>query len=132
MIATKTTTLMVAMAVMGIVPVAAHAQSAVDIEEIAQAVAILESANTAGNEQGAANVDSDTNTGTNAVFATVGAGGTFDSTNSNTVNDDDTQTNGLTGTATAASEQSSTQNLTATQQPTLTVADVLALLPGGG
>ena len=131
MIATKTTTLMVAMAVMGIVPVAAHAQS-VDIEEIAQAVEILESANTAGNEQGAANVDSDTNTGTNAVFATVGAGGTFDSTNTNTVNDDDTQGNALTGTSTAASSQTSDQALTATQQPTLTVAEVLALLPGGG
>ncbi len=131
MIATKTTTLMVAMAVMGIVPVAAHAQS-VDIEEIAQAVAILESANTAGNEQGAANVDSDTNTGTNAVFATVGAGGSFDSTNTNTVNDDDTQGNALTGTSTAASEQTQGQSLTAEQQPTLTVAEVLALLPGGG
>jgi hypothetical protein len=131
MIATKTTTLMVAMALIGIVPVAAHAQS-VDIEEIAQAVAILESANTAGNDQGAANVDSDTNTGTNAVFATVGAGGSFDSTNTNTVNDDDTQGNALTGTSTAASEQSSGQSLTANQQPTMTVADVLALLPGGG
>ena len=131
MIATKTTTLMVAMALIGIVPVAAHAQS-VDIEEIAQAVAILESANTAGNDQGAANVDSDTNTGTNAVFATVGAGGSFDATNTNTVNDDDTQGNALTGTSTAASSQTSEQNLAATQQPTLTVAEVLALLPGGG
>jgi hypothetical protein len=131
MIATKTTTLMVAMALMGIVPVAAHAQS-VDIEEIAQAVAILESANTAGNEQGAANVDSDTNTGTNAVFATVGAGGSFNAVNTNTVNDDDTQGNALTGTSTAASSQTSNPAVTATQQPTLTVADVLALLPGGG
>jgi hypothetical protein len=131
MIATKTATLMVAMAVMGIVPVAAHAQS-VDIEEIAQAVAVLESANTAGNEQGAANVDSDTNTGTNAVFATVGAGGSFNAVNTNTVNDDDTQGNALTGTSTAASSQTSNPAVTATQQPTLTVADVLALLPGGG
>ena len=131
MIATKTTTLMVAMAVMGIVPVAAHAQS-VDIDEIAEAVAILESANTAGNDQGAANVDSDTNTGTNAVFAIVGAGGSFDATNTNTVNDDDTQGNALTGTSTAASSQTSNPAVTATQQPTLSVADVIALLPGGG
>jgi hypothetical protein len=131
MIATKTTTLMVAMALMGIVPVAAHAQS-LDIEEIAQAVAILESANTAGNDQGAANVDSDTNTGTNAVFAIVGAGGSFDATNTNTVNDDDTQGNALTGTSTAASSQTSNPAVTATQQPTLSVADVIALLPGGG
>ena len=122
---------MVAMAVMGIVPVAAHAQS-VDIEEIAEVVAILESANTAGNEQGAANVDSDTNTGNNAVFATVGAGGSFDATNTNTVNDDDTQGNALTGTSTAASSQTSNPAVTATQQPTLSVADVIALLPGGG
>ena len=122
---------MVAMALIGIVPVAAHAQSA-DIEEVAAILTVLESANTAGNEQGAANVDSDTNTGTNAVFATVGAGGSFDSTNTNTVNDDDTQGNALTGTSTAASSQTSEQNLTATQQPTLTVAEVLALLPGGG
>jgi hypothetical protein len=131
MIATKTTTLMVAMALIGIVPVAAHAQS-VPIEEIAQAVAVLESANTASNDQGAANVDSDTNRGTNAVFATVGAGGTFDATNTNIVNDDDTQGNALTGTSTAASSQTSNPAVSATQQPTLTVADVLALLPGGG
>ena len=131
MIATKTTTLIVAMAVMGIVPVAAHAQS-VDIEEIAQAVAILESANTAGNEQGAANVDSDTNRGTNAVFANVGAEGTFDTTNTNTVNDNDEQANLQEGTATGASTQSAVSTLEATQQPTLTVSGVLALLPNGG
>src|SRR5918998_4908804 len=131
MIATKTTTLMVAMAVIGIVPVAAHAQSA-DIEEVAAILTVLESANTAGNDQGAANVDSDTNRGTNAVFATVGAGGTFDATNTNIVNDDDTQGNALTGTSTAASEQTQGQSLTADQRPTLTVAEVLALLPGGG
>ena len=131
MIATKTTTLMVAMAVMGIVPVAAHAQS-LDIEEIAQAVAILESANTAGNDQGAANVDSDTNRGTNAVFANVGAEGTFDTTNTNTLNDNDEQANLQEGTATAASTQSAVSTLEATQQPTLTVSGVLALLPNGG
>jgi hypothetical protein len=128
MIATKTTTLVVAMALIGIVPVAAHAQS-VDIEEIAEIVSVLESANTAGNEQGAANVDSDTNTGNNAVFATVGAGGTFSAGLTNTVNDEDTQTNGQTGTSTAASSQTSEGTLTAEQQPTLTVGEVLALLP---
>ena len=131
MIATKTTTLMVAMAVMGIVPVAAHAQS-VDIEEVAAILTVLESANTAGNEQGAANVDSDTNRGTNAVFATVGAGGSFNAVNTNTVNDNDEQANLQEGTATAASTQSAVSTLEATQQPTLTVSGVLALLPNGG
>ena len=119
---------MVAMALIGIVPVAAHAQS-VDIEEIAEIVAVLESANTAGNEQGAVNSDDDTNTPTNAVFATVGAGGSFNAGLANTINDDDTQSNPQTGTSTAASEQTSGQSLTATQQPTLTVGEVLALLP---
>lgn len=86
MIATKITTLMVAMALMCIVPVAAHAQS-VNIEEIAELVAILESANIAGNEQGAVNDDSDINTGNNAVFVTVGAGGSFNAGLANTVID---------------------------------------------
>lgn len=131
MIATKTTTLMVAMALIGIVPVAAHAQS-VDIDEVAATLTVLESANTAGNEQGAANVDSDTNRGNNLVFANVGAEGTFGTTNTNTVNDNDEQANLQEGTATAASSQTSASTVDATQQPTLTVSGVLALLPNGG
>ena len=92
-------------------------------------MAILESANTAGNDQDAANVDSDTNTGTNAVFATVGAGGSFNAGQTNTINDEDVLANEQIGTSTAPNTQTSTPTLTAAQQPALTVAEVLALLP---
>ena len=61
MIATKITTLMVAMAVMGIVPVAAHEQE-VNIEEIAAIISTLESANSAANNEDAAHVDEDEHT----------------------------------------------------------------------
>jgi hypothetical protein len=131
MIATKTATLMVAMAVIGIVPVAAHAQE-VNIEEIAAAISNQESLVAAETEQEQANVDNDENTVNNAVFATVGAGGTFDATNINTIADTDSLTNAQTGTTTASSIQTSIPTVEATQQPTLTVAGVLALLPNGG
>ena len=128
MIATKTTTLMVAMAVIGIVPVAAHAQE-VNIEEIAALVSALESTNTAANDQSAANVDEDQNTSNNVAFATVGAGGSFNAGQTNTINDEDVLANEQIGTSTAPNTQTSTPTLTAAQQPALTVAEVLALLP---
>ena len=127
MIATKTVTLMVAMAVMGIVPVAAHAQE-VDIEEIAAIETTLESLTAASSEQTQANVDNDENTSTNAAFATVGADGTFTGTQTNEINDQDELTNTQEGTTTAASSQTASSTLTAEQNPTMTVAEVLALL----
>jgi hypothetical protein len=131
MIATKTATLMVAMAVIGIVPVAAHAQE-VNIEEIAAAISNQESLVAAETEQEQANVDNDENTVNNAVFATVGAGGTFDAINTNAIDDTDSLTNGQEATTAATGVQTSAPTVTATQQPTLTVGEVLALLPNGG
>jgi hypothetical protein len=127
MIATKTATLMVAMAVMGIVPVAAHAQS-VDIDEIAAIATDQEARNDASSEQNQVNVDEDRNTSTNAAFGTVGANGEFTSTQDNEINDEDSLSNSQQGTTQATSSQTSTSTVEATQQPTLTAAEVLALL----
>jgi hypothetical protein len=126
MIATKTATLMVAMAVMGIVPVAAHAQS-VDIQDIAAIVTAQEARNDASSQQTQVNVDEDENTSTNAAFATVGADGTFTTTQDNEINDQDSLDNDQQGTTQATSSQTSTSTVEATQQPTLTAAEVLAL-----
>jgi hypothetical protein len=127
MIATKTATLMVAMAVMGIVPVAAHAQD-VDIEEIAAIESAVESATAANTEQTSAQVDNDENKATNVAFATVGSGGSFSAGQGNTINDEDSLTNEQTADTSATSTTSSTNTLTAEQNPTMTVAEVLALL----
>jgi hypothetical protein len=68
----------------------------------------------------------------NAVFATVGAGGTFEAINTNAIDDTDSLTNGQEATTAATGVQTSAPTVTATQQPTLTVGEVLALLPAGG
>jgi len=128
MIATKTATLMVAMAVMGIVPVAAHAQS-VDSEDIAAIESAVESATAASTDQTQANVDETEQTGTNVAFATVGAGGTFNNAQSNNFNDNDNLSNENSATTSASSTNTIDSTVEATQQPTLTVGETLALLP---
>ena len=130
MIATKTTTLIVAMAVIGIVPVAAHAQS-VDIVELADLAGAAEQISAPSQDQGQAIVDEDRNTQPNIVFATVGAGGSLTSTNTNTIDDSDTLTNAQEAAVEAPLAQVPTQTQTTTQIPTLTVGDLLGLLPTG-
>jgi hypothetical protein len=147
MIATKTTTLVVTMALLGIVPVVAHAQEVVDISEL------VSQSGTAGQEgtlvtsleqpQSADNalVDSDTNTVTPINFAIVtvtpGATATVNPGQAFTASDDDTNTaaNGATNSAgatqTAAQGQNPSQEQGTTQGPGLTLADVTGLIPGG-
>ena len=146
MIATKTTTLMMAMAVIGIVsPAAAHAQT-VDLLELveqsgtpAQTVDLLElveQSGTAGQvsapnqEQGAANVDEeDHNTPTNIIFATVAPGGTLFAPITTIIEDADVLANEQTETQDAEAAQVPTQTQTPTQIPTLTNGDLAGLLP---
>ena len=151
MIATKTTTLMVAMAVMGIVPVAAHAQS-VDLLELVEQSGTAEQISAPEQEQGAANVDEDTNTPisndedrnapTNVLFATVGFGGTLEAPMTSTVDDADVLTTTVDDADVLANSQTETQEApvnnipsqtqTPIQAPTLTVGDLMGLLPAGG
>jgi len=121
---------MVAMAVIGIVPVAAHAQS-VDIVELADLAGAAEQISAPSQDQGQANVDEDRNTQPNILFATVGAGGSLTSTNTNTIEDADTLTNAQESAQEAPLAQIPTQTQTTSQLPTLTVGDLLGLLPTG-
>jgi hypothetical protein len=143
MIATKTTTLVVAMAVLGIVPVVAHAQT-VDINDLVEQVGTSDQSGTAtqtstpNQEETAANVDEDTNTPSQVVFATVGMGGTLNAPYTSTINDQDVLANSQTETQTAPATQTATNSPTntqvqePTQAPTLTVGDLLGMLPAGG
>jgi hypothetical protein len=130
MIATKTTALMVTMAVLGIVPVAAHAQG-VDIQELEEQSGTATQASAPSQQATANNVDPDTNTGNAIVFATVGFGGTLNANPTSTVNDPDTLINDQSGqTQTAPAGQGTSQTQTPIQAPTLTVGDLLGLIPG--
>ena len=122
---------MIAMAIMGIAPVAAHAQS-VGIEQLAELVGVTEQNSAPNQEQGQANLDEDSNTQNNFILATVGPFGTLTSTNTNLIEDSDSLTNAQEGAQTAPLTQTPAQTLTPAQIPTLTVADVLGLLPAGG
>src|SRR5215203_1342234 len=110
MIATKTTTLLVTMAVLGIVPVAAHAQP-IDITELVAQEGTATQISAPEQPTSAAVVDDDTNTNTPINFNIVQVGAFSP------------------GTATTA-----TQTQTTTQAPTASVAltDLLGMLPGGG
>ena len=131
MIATKTTALMVTMAVLGIVPVAAHAQT-VDIQElVVQTGAPLQSLDP---DQEASTVNSDgedTNQPINVVFATVGPYGTLTATQQNPVDDTDNLINDVEEGQATPGTLTETQTQTPTQVPTLTVGDLLGLIPGG-
>ena len=131
MIATKTTALMVAMAVIGIVPVAAHAQT-VDIAELLEQSGSAEQISAPSQDQGAANVDEDHNTPTNVIFATVGPNGTVSGVQTNTIEDADVLANSQTETQSGDATQVPSQTQSSTQIPTLTVGEVLGLLPATG
>jgi hypothetical protein len=128
MIATKTATLMVAMAVMGIVPVAAHAQS-VDIAELVEQSGTAEQISAPDQRQGQANLDEDRNSQPTFIFATVGPFGTLTSTNTNTIDDADTLTNTQEQVQEAPLVQIPTQTQTPTQMPTLSVGNLMGILP---
>jgi hypothetical protein len=145
MVAAKATSLMVAMAVLGIVPVAAHAQTIDILELVDQEVSeeqvsapnqeesaanvdedVSEEQVSAPNqEESAANVDEDTFMPTNIVFATVGPFGTLNVDFTSTINDEDALANSQTETQSADINQIPTL----IQSPTFTIDDLLGLLP---
>jgi hypothetical protein len=134
MIATKTTTLLVTMAVLGIVPVAAHAQP-INITELVAQEGTATGASAPSQESTAANVDDDTTTQTSVpityVVNTVGPDGTATTTitqpSSNVNTDNDVQANDNDATQTAPQSTTLGQAITAVEQdPTFTVSD----LPG--
>jgi hypothetical protein len=145
MVAAKATSLMVAMAVLGVVPVAAHAQTIDILELVDQEVSeeqvsapnqeesaanvdedVSEEQVSAPNqEESAANVDEDTFMPTNIVFATVGPFGTLNVDFTSTINDEDALANSQTETQSADINQIPTL----IQSPTFTIDDLLGLLP---
>jgi len=124
MVAAKTTSLMVAMAVLGVVPVAAHAQT-LDILELVDQEVAEEQISAPNQEESAANVDEDTFMPTNIVFATVGPFGTLNVDFTSTINDEDDLANSQTETQSADANQIPTL----IQSPTFTIDDLLGLLP---
>jgi hypothetical protein len=134
MIATKTTTLLVTMAVLGIVPVAAHAQP-INITELVAQEGTATGASAPSQESTAANVDDDTTTQTSVpityVVNTVGPDGTATTTitqpATNVVTDNDVQANDNDETLTAPQTTTLAQAITDVEQdPTFSVTD----LPG--
>jgi hypothetical protein len=124
MVAAKATSLMVAMAVLGVVPVAAHAQT-IDILELVDQEVSEEQVSAPNQEESAANVDEDTFMPTNIVFATVGPFGTLNVDFTSTINDEDALANSQTETQSADINQIPTL----IQSPTFTIDDLLGLLP---
>ena len=122
---------MVAMAVIGIVPVAAHAQT-VDIVELLEQSGSAEQVSAPNQEQGQANIDEDRNTQNNVVFATMGPNSTLTSANTNTIEDSDVLANEQAQNQDATATQTPAQTQTSSQVPTLTVGEVLGLLPASG
>jgi len=134
MIATKTTTLLVTMAVLGIVPIAAHAQP-IDITELVAQEGTATQASAPDQESSAANVDDDTTTQNNVpityVVNTVGPDGTATTTitqpATNVNTDNDVQANDNDATQTAPLTLTPTQTQAGIEQdPTFSVTD----LPG--
>ena len=126
MVAAKTTSLMVAMAVLGIVPVAAHAQTeTIDILELVDQEVAEEQISAPNQEESAANVDEDTFMPTNIVFATVGPFGTLNVDFTSTINDEDDLANSQTETQSADANQIPIL----IQSPTFTIDELLGLLP---
>jgi hypothetical protein len=148
MIATKTTTLVVTMALLGIVPVVAHAQDTVNITELLTQTGTPTQSGTAvqtsapAQEATSAVVDSDTNTNTPINFAIVTVG-PFSTVTSNpaqasTASDDDSNTANTGATQNADATQTQTevqdaaQTQTSTSMPTFSANDLLGLVPGSG
>ena len=135
MIATKTATLLVTMAVLGIVPVAAHAQDISITDLIAQeGTATQDSA--PEQDANAALVTEDTNTAAPTNFVITSQGAFSSSTTTITapaaVTDDDLNTAAVSATQDAPLTLTTTQTQTGTQAPTANPLDLLGLPPGGG
>jgi len=131
MIATKTTTLLVTMAVLGIVPVAAHAQPINITDLIAQSgTATQDSA--PQQTANAVQTDNDQNTNTPVNFIITSQGAMSSSTTTITApfmaSDDDTNTNAVSATQTAPLVLTPSQTQSGTQLPTANPLDLLGLI----
>jgi hypothetical protein len=131
MIATKTTTLLVTMAVLGIVPVAAHAQPISITDLIAQSGTATQDS-TPEQDTNAIQTDNDQNTNTPVNFVIVSQGAL--SSASTTIEapfvatDDDTNTNTAAATQDAPLILTPGQTQTGSQLPTANPMDLLGLI----
>ena len=150
MIATRTMSVMVTMAVLGIVPVAAHAQQLVDLEQLVTQSGAPEVTSTPAQVQPQTLSDTDTNTNVltnqpiNFAFVAVGPFNTgtassdpaLDTPATLIADDSDTNTNVGTQTQEAPVSQSLTQGLGLEQSPDFPVSSVSEfvadLFPGTG
>jgi|SRR5919107_1089529 hypothetical protein len=131
MIATKTTTLLVTMAVLGIVPVAAHAQPISITDLIAQTgTATQDSA--PEQDTNAIQTDNDENTNTPVNFVIVSQGALSSATTTITApfvaSDEDTNTNAAGASQTAPLTLTPSQTQDGTQLPTANPLDLLGLI----
>jgi hypothetical protein len=138
MIATRTMSLMVTMAVLGIVPVAAHAQQVVDLDELVDLTGTTASTSNPAQAQTPEITDSDTNTNTatnnpiNFAIVTVGPFNTGTATSESALNtpftftasDDDSNTIVGEQNQDAPVTQNLGQALTQEQNPTFPVSSV--------
>jgi hypothetical protein len=135
MIATKTTTLLVTMAVLGIVPVAAHAQPII-IEDLIAAEGTATQDSAPQQDADAVVIDDDQNTNTPVNFVIVSQGAF--STSSPTItapfiaSDTDTNTAAVSASQSAPLTLTPTQTASGMQAPTANPMDLLSLLPGSG
>lgn len=150
MIATRTMSVIVTMAVLGIVPVAAHAQQLVDLEQLVTQSGAPEVTSTPAQVQPQTLSDTDTNTNVltnqpiNFAFVAVGPFNTgtassdpaLDTPATLIADDSDTNTNVGTQTQEAPVSQSLTQGLGLEQSPDFPVSSVSEfvadLFPGTG
>jgi hypothetical protein len=135
MIATKTTTLLVTMAVLGIVPVAAHAQP-VSIVDLVEQSGTASQDSTPQQDTNAIQTDNDENTNTPVNFVIVSQGALSSASTTITApfiaTDEDTNTNTAAGTQNAPLTLTPTQTQDGTQLPTANPLDLLGLIPTTG
>ena len=131
MIATKTTTLLVTMAVLGIVPLAAHAQPISITDLIAQSGTATQDS-TPEQDTNAIQTDDDENTNTPVNFVIVSQGAL--SSASTTIEapfvatDEDTNTNAASAGQNAPLTLTPVQTQTGSQLPTANPLDLLGLI----
>jgi len=131
MIATKTTTLLVTMAVLGIVPVAAHAQPINITDLIAQSgTATQDSAPDQSTNALQSDNDENTNTPVNFVIVSQGAMSSASTTIDApfVATDEDTNTNAAAATQDAPLTLTPSQTQTGSQLPTANPLDLLGLI----
>ena len=131
MIATKTTTLLVTMAVLGIVPVAAHAQ-AISITDLIEQSGTATQYSAPEQNTNALQSDNDANTNTPVNFVITSQGAMSSATT--TINapfvasDEDTNTNAAAATQDAPLTLTPSQTQSGTQLPTANPLDLLGLI----